>query len=79
MLEEDQKILKHLKSVYAAFTNDKNFKIRFEFEENEYFENKILEKEYFYNPERELPTKITGTDIKWKTGKNVTKKIHKKK
>ena len=59
--------------------NDKNFKLRFEFADNEFFENKVLEKEYFFNEERELPEKVTSSDIKWKNGKNLTKKIQKKK
>lgn len=42
--------------------NDKDFKIKFEFNPNEFFENKVLEKEFVFNDEEsDLPYKCNGT------------------
>lgn len=49
----------------------------FEFAQNEYFENTILEKHYFLNKEM-LIEKIESTPIIWKEGKNLASKTVKK-
>lgn len=74
-------VLASLKGISAVMgDNDKDFKIKFEFNPNDYFENKVLEKEFVFNDEDgDLPYKCNGTQIKWKEGKNVTKTIKKKK
>ncbi|CAD8099330.1 unnamed protein product [Paramecium sonneborni] len=79
--QKDADVLLSLKSITANFgDNDRDFKLRFEFNPNQYFENKVLEKEFIYNNEEsELPYKCNGTKIIWKEGKNVTKAIKKKK
>lgn len=65
------------------------FKIEFYFEENEYFTDRVLTKEYDVQsfPDEQYPLdfsgveiiKCRGCNINWKKGKNVTKKIVKKK
>lgn len=45
----------------------------FEFEENEYFTNTLLEKTYNISKEL-LLTSITSTKIDWKEGKNISSK-----
>ncbi|CAD8098726.1 unnamed protein product [Paramecium sonneborni] len=79
--QKDVDVLSSLKSISASFgDNEKDFKLRFEFNPNQYFDNKVLEKEFIYNNEEsKLPYKCNGTKINWKEGKNVTKTIKKKK
>ncbi|CAK85819.1 unnamed protein product (macronuclear) [Paramecium tetraurelia] len=79
--QKDADVLAYLKSITSSFgDNDRDFKLRFEFNPNQYFDNKVLEKEFIYNNEEsELPYKCNGTSINWKEGKNVTKTIKKKK
>ena len=48
--EEDLNALKSLKLVESEFDkNSLNFKIKFEFDENEYFNERVLEKEYIFS------------------------------
>lgn len=79
--KRDEEVLAHLRGITASLgENDRDFKLRFEFNQNDFFENKILEKEFiFNNEESELPYKCNGTKINWREGKNVTKTIKKKK
>ena len=74
--------MSNLSKIDANISEDnKNFTISFQFRPNEFFENSTLEKQFIYedDAEDELPTKTKSTEIKWKAGKNVTKKIFKKK
>lgn len=81
IIEEDCQILEKIKKVEAEVSEDnKSFKLKFEFSGNDFFENKSLEKEYIFDEEKgnEVPQKVKSTEIKWKAGKNITKKIIKK-
>lgn len=62
--------------------NRPGFRLEFEFAPNDYFENKVLTKEYYLDePEEDTPAHLAGddyvfdyavgTDIKWKEGKNL--------
>jgi nucleosome assembly protein 1-like 1 len=55
-----------------------NFSIHLHFDQNEYFENQTLSVHLEIDEPREA-SKITGTDINWKAGKNVSKKTIQKK
>ncbi|CAD8088224.1 unnamed protein product [Paramecium sonneborni] len=79
--ETDKEIFKHLLSVNVQLgENGKDFTLNFEFEDNEHFEGCILTKAYiFEDSDDELPIKQTGSSIKWKEGKNITKRIVKRK
>ena len=60
------------------------YKIIFEFAPNEFFENKILEKSYFYGQEVDYFGEFvyelaTGTTIQWKEDKDLTKEFEIKK
>lgn len=60
--------------------NGRDFTLKFEFADNEFFDACILTKTYqFENVEDEQPTKLKGATINWKEGKNITKKIVKTK
>lgn len=62
--DEDEEALVALMSVQATLgENDKDFKISFKFAENPFFENTILEKEYLFHDEQELPHKCRSTQI----------------
>lgn len=89
--DKDQDILKHLKDVRVALNSDDSemgFTLNFYFSENEYFNENILSKHYFFDnkPPSEDPlhydgpqiVRTRGTPITWKPGKNVTIKIMKK-
>lgn len=78
--ESDKDILKYLLSVEAELgENGKDFTLKFEFAENEYFDACTLTKEYkFQDEEDEQPSILKGSKINWKAGKNITKKIVKK-
>ncbi|CAD8161153.1 unnamed protein product [Paramecium octaurelia] len=79
--EADKSIFRHLLSVNVDLgENGKDFTINFEFEDNDHFGACILTKSYvFENSDEEFPTKQKGSQIKWKEGKNITKKIVKRK
>lgn len=77
MSKSDEPILKHLKKIFVTKDGD-NKTITFEFEENEFFSNTTLVKKIFMLNEDE-PSHSEGTEIQWKDGKDVTKKIIKKK
>jgi nucleosome assembly protein 1-like 1 len=87
--DRDAGALKHLIDIrisYLGANEEKpGFRLEFEFTENEYFENKILNKTYYYQPEVGysgdfLYEKAVGTDIKWKgDDKDLTKEFEIKK
>lgn len=80
----DAPILKHLTDLKARSQTEPvlSFTLEFHFAPNEFFENVVLEKEYFMKcaPEPNDPFAFDGpeiynskgTEIKWKEGKNVT-------
>eukprot|EP00331_Platyophrya_macrostoma_P027507 CAMPEP_0176441990 /NCGR_PEP_ID=MMETSP0127-20121128/21543_1 /TAXON_ID=938130 /ORGANISM="Platyophrya macrostoma, Strain WH" /LENGTH=351 /DNA_ID=CAMNT_0017826907 /DNA_START=31 /DNA_END=1086 /DNA_ORIENTATION=+ len=80
--EYDEEPLKALRRIeYFPSENPEepyNFSLKFHFAPNDYFENDILIKEFTMVDEREAE-KTECTEIKWKEGKDITKKSIKKK
>jgi len=59
--------------------NSANFELIFHFTPNEFIENEILTKKFFFTEHvDDEPEKTESTEIKWKQGKNLTKKTVKK-
>lgn len=89
--EQDEPILKHLTDIRCTLKdNDPSiFTLEFVFEENEYFNNAVLTKEYTLKtePDREEAfsyegpeiVRCKGCTIDWKAGKNVTVRTTRKK
>ena len=76
MKEWDLEILKYLKRVEYVNHDDGNgndYSLRFYFKPNEFFENDVLNVK-FYAVIQDDVEKKDGTLIKWKEGKNCTKK-----
>uniref|UniRef100_A0A2K6C2K2 Protein SET n=1 Tax=Macaca nemestrina TaxID=9545 RepID=A0A2K6C2K2_MACNE len=71
--EEDEEPLHYLTRVEVMEFDDikSNCQIDFYFDENPYFGNKILSKEFPLNERGDLSSK--STEIKWKSGKDLTK------
>jgi template-activating factor I len=71
--EEDEEVLQYLTRVEVQEFEDikSGYKINFHFEENEYFENDVVSKEFHLNETGEPSSK--STPIKWKAGKDLTK------
>ena len=77
--DHDKPILEHLTQIdYKTEDDNDNFTIIFHFSPNEYFENTTLSVKFFMANENEAE-KAEATEIKWKEGKNVTKKTVTKK
>ncbi|XP_014674636.1 PREDICTED: nucleosome assembly protein 1-like 1-A isoform X2 [Priapulus caudatus] len=86
--DHDEPILKHLQDVKVKF-EDMGFTLEFYFTPNEFFTNSVLTKQYIMKcqPDPKSPfsfegpeiIKCKGCKIDWKTGKNVTVKLIKKK
>ena len=70
------KKIKKIENVSEEGTN--NFEIIFHFYPNDYFENDVLKVKFFMIDENE-PERTEGTEIKWKEGKDITKKTIQKK
>lgn len=82
--DEDHEALKHLVDIRVEYPEDmEGFSLVFEFSENEFFTNKTLVKKYDIPDmlEDTTPTlrDITGTEIDWKPGKNLTVQVVQKK
>ncbi|KAH8107451.1 NAP-domain-containing protein [Phellopilus nigrolimitatus] len=86
--DRDAGALKHLTDILISYlppTEEKpGFKLSFIFSPNEYFEDTILEKTYFYRPEIDwsgdyVYERAIGTQIKWKEEKDLTKEVEVKK
>jgi hypothetical protein len=85
MIQEwDAPILKHLIDITSQIhVNPNGFSILFHFEENEYFTNAIIKREYEFNTaldpknpyvyDGSIPKKTQGTLIDWKEGMDVLK------
>jgi nucleosome assembly protein 1-like 1 len=80
--------LKHLKDIRLEYLPkggpDIGFKISFEFNPNDYFENTVLEKTYIYQNEVGyegdlMYDRAVGTEIEWKEDKDLTKEYEIKK
>lgn len=77
--EKDEEILKNLRHIETERgESPKSLTVRFFFNENEFFDNKDISLKIIYKGEDEV-SKIEGTDITWKEGKDPTKKKVKKK
>ncbi|KAL7010280.1 histone chaperone [Cystobasidiomycetes sp. EMM_F5] len=86
--ERDEEALKHLVDVRVEYleSGKPGFKLLFEFGEGrkEFFEDKILTKTYYYQEEVGslgdfVYDHAEGTEIKWKTGKDLTVRVETKK
>ncbi|KAL1776310.1 SET isoform X1 [Sigmodon hispidus] len=72
--EEDKEALHYLTRVEVTKFEDikSDYRIEFCFDENPYFENKVLSKEFYLNDSSDPSSKFIG--IKWKCGKDLTKR-----
>ncbi|KAG8706933.1 hypothetical protein FRC08_000786 [Ceratobasidium sp. 394] len=84
--ERDEEALAYLSDVRLSYHAEPElgFNIIFVFDENPYFENKELVKSYFYQKElgysgEYIYQRASGTKIKWKEDKDLTKTIEIKK
>ncbi|EYC32875.1 hypothetical protein Y032_0002g1139 [Ancylostoma ceylanicum] len=88
--DHDEPILKHLTDITTSIEVDPHgFTIYFHFSPNEFFSNTVLKKQYFLEikPDAEDPfgfdgpsvVRAVGDTIQWNDGKNITKKVVKKK
>ena len=76
---KDDAILQHLKKIESEGNVDNdNFTLTFTFEENPHFTNDVI-KVTFHVGEDQEPLKVESTVINWKEGKNITRKVIKKK
>merc|ERR1712170_155839 len=65
---KDEQILKHLSEVKVNEKEDKlSFAIEFYFTPNEFFTNEMLTKEYNYDAQEQKLTKVTQSEIQWKS------------
>jgi len=79
IFEHDQPLLKKLIKIEHGFVekHTTDFSLTFHFAPNDYFENSSITAT-FYVDEDEVVSKIVGTEIQWKEGKNITEKLVKK-
>ncbi|GLJ54347.1 hypothetical protein SUGI_1166630 [Cryptomeria japonica] len=82
--ERDEGALKFLKDIQCSRLDsdkgEKGFKLEFFFNENPYFKNSVLAKIYYMEDENEpILERAVGTEIDWLPGKNLTRKVMKKK
>uniref|UniRef100_A0A8C7BMZ3 Protein SET n=1 Tax=Neovison vison TaxID=452646 RepID=A0A8C7BMZ3_NEOVI len=70
--EEDEEVLHYLTRVEVTEFEDikSGYRIDFYFDENPYFENKVLSKEFHLNENGDPSSK--STEMKWKSGKDET-------
>ncbi|XP_057575129.1 protein SET-like [Hippopotamus amphibius kiboko] len=73
--EEDEEVLHYLTRVEVTEFEDikSSYRIDFYFDENPYFKNKILAKEFHLNESGHPSSK--STEIKWKSGTDLTKHL----
>lgn len=89
----DLEALKHLKDVRLSYLQGAagdegkesrmGYKLLFYFAPNEFFENDVLEKTYFYKPDIDWAGDFVydhaeGTEIRWKEGEDLTKDVQTK-
>uniref|UniRef100_UPI00358DFAE0 protein SET-like isoform X2 n=1 Tax=Myxine glutinosa TaxID=7769 RepID=UPI00358DFAE0 len=72
--EEDEEALHFLTRVEVTEFEDikSGYRIDFYFDDNPYFENKVISKEFHLNENGDPSSK--SSDIKWKSGKDLTKR-----
>jgi len=76
----DEPILKHLTSIQEEVFEDKDdYKLVFNFSENEYFTNETLEVHVTVDPEQGSASEMKSSKIDWKEGKNTCEKTISKK
>lgn len=80
----DEEALKHLKNIELIYLEDKpGFKLEFHFEENPFFEEKVLTKTYYYQHNPGMGDlvfeKAEGCPITWKKDHDLTVKVESKK
>merc|ERR1712183_379404 len=76
----DEPILKHLTLIQCDVFEDKDdYKLTFNFSENEYFTNSSLVVDVTVDPEQGSATEIKSSKIEWKEGKNTCEKTITKK
>jgi len=79
VFETDHPLLKKIKKIEHKPEDDSDdFEITVHFNPNDYFENESLKVKFFMIDENE-PERTEGTEIKWKEGKDITKKTIQKK
>ena len=81
--DRDEEALKSLTDIRMEYLDRPGFRLIFEFAENEFFENKILTKTYFYQEENGyggdfIYDHAEGDKIQWKAGQDLTVKIESK-
>lgn len=75
IFEVDHPLLKKITKIVHTPDNDtENFELSFHFAPNDYFENDVLKVKFFMLDDGQEPEKTEGTEIKWKEGKDITKK-----
>ncbi|KAJ9101128.1 hypothetical protein QFC21_003346 [Naganishia friedmannii] len=84
--ENDEEALKHLTDIKLEYLDTKQagFKLLFHFSPNEFFEDSILTKTYYYQEDigyggEFVYDKAVGHEIKWKEDKDLTKTVEIKK
>ncbi|ORX97726.1 NAP-domain-containing protein [Basidiobolus meristosporus CBS 931.73] len=82
--EQDQEALKSLTNIRLAYLEENpGFKLEFDFSENEYFNNTVLTKTYYYQQSATSGDLVfdhaEGTVIEWKEGKDLSVTIETKK
>ncbi|KXS19205.1 nucleosome assembly protein [Gonapodya prolifera JEL478] len=84
--ERDEAALKHLTDIRVSFLDDNpGFKLEFEFEENDFFTDRVLTKIYFLQNDPDSPyddllyDHAEGCTIHWKEGMDLSVKIETKK
>jgi len=82
--DRDEAALKHLTDIRMEYLDRPGFRLIFEFEENEFFSDKIITKTYFYQEENGyggdfIYDHAEGQKINWKEGKDLTVRIESKK
>jgi nucleosome assembly protein 1-like 1 len=82
IFDTDHPLLKKLTKIShqpEANSDSDNFELIFHFAPNEWFENDVLKVKFFMLDGGQDPEKMEATEIKWKEGKNITKKKIQKK
>lgn len=82
--DRDEAVLKRLVDIRMEYLEKPGFRLIFEFAENEYFDNKILTKTYFYQSESSyggdfIYDHAEGDKINWHPGKDLTVRVEAKK
>lgn len=82
--DRDEGALKHLIDIRMEYLERPGFRLIFEFDENEYFTNKVITKTYYYQNESGyggdfIYDHADGDKINWKEGNDLTVRVEQKK